>query len=126
MASAPEEEPEEIPEIIIPAPSFDEIKPKVQNTTQPEIDTSLFQASPKPFSYADDISNSDSETLQTLRKKLKSYPSVIGKLVVNTIIEDKLSPEDTSKLIELILQEAPLIQIQKELEAKLGIDLGRH
>ncbi len=67
--------------------------------------------------FSDDI-------IKSLREKLKFYPFQIKKLVINTIIEDKLSEIDVQELVNIVVKKVSVEEVQSFLEEKLGVDLG--
>ena len=103
-------------------PSLEDLSPAVvfAKDDPPQKQEPLSDA---PISVDTDESFSDDE-IKVIREKLKNYPLQIRKLVINSIIEDKLSIDDTQKLTNLIAKDASLNELQKFLEGKLGIELG--
>ncbi len=81
---------------------------------------------PRDKTTSSDISffQLDNEDIKKLRNKLKGLPIQLSKIIINSILEEKLSPQDTQALVDLVLQEASIEEIKKKLEDKLGISLG--
>ena len=103
-------------------PSLDDLSPYVTFTKEsiPSPPETGYPATTAPESG---VQFSD-EQIKDIHQKLKAYPLPIRKLAINSIIEDKLSPENIADIVAKINKEASTDEIKKFLESKLGIELG--
>ena len=105
-------------------PSLEELSPSSTFTTEPTPPPSPPQVEQFDTATPEGETKFDDDQIQTLHKKLKNYPLPIRRLVMNSIIKDKLSPDDVLDIVKKINKEAPVDEIKKFLELKLGVDLG--
>ena len=105
-------------------PSLEELAPSVAFAPESkQSDSQEPEATKSDTLHPGSIHFSDKQ-IKTLREKLRDYPLIIRRLVINSIIEDKLSPHDVVGVVEKIGQNAPLDEIQKFLELKLGVQIN--
>lgn len=123
---------EETPRARFETPSFDELESfeepvrkaeKVEHVVdelQPEFEG--LEEEPQPISMEESVEISDAE-LRRLKKALLLLHPVLRKKIKEIILQDQLSPDDTRKLIDLILANKPEDNIQRFIEKKLNIRL---
>ncbi|MEW6528133.1 MAG: tetratricopeptide repeat protein [Spirochaetota bacterium] len=124
---------EEAPRARFETPSFDELESfeepvkkaeKVERVVEefrPEFE-GLEEEEPQPISMEESVEISDAE-LRRLKKALLLLHPVLRRKIKEIILRDELSPEDTRKLIDLILSGKPEENIQRFIEKKLNIKL---
>ena len=127
-----EEAKEEPPRARFETPSFDELESfeepvkkaekieRVVEEFKPEFE-GLEEEGPS-ISMEETVEISDAE-LRRLKKALLLLHPVLRKKIKEIILQDELSPEDTRKLIDLILSGKPEDNIQRFIEKKLNIKL---
>ncbi|GAB4221058.1 MAG: hypothetical protein Kow00102_13320 [Spirochaetota bacterium] len=124
---------EETPRARFETPSFDELESfeepvrkaeKVESVVEefrPEFE-GLEEEEPQPISMEESVEISDAE-LRRLKKAMLLLHPVLRRKIKEIILRDELSPEDTRKLIDLILSGKPEDNIQRFIEKKLNIKL---
>ncbi len=127
-----EESKEEAPVKGFESPIFDELESfeepvekaeKVEHVVE-EFRTEFegLEEEPQPISMEESVEISDAE-LRRLKKALLLLHPVLRRKIKEIILRDELSPEDTRKLIDLIVSGKPEDNIQRFIEKKLNIKL---
>ncbi|MCX8123659.1 MAG: tetratricopeptide repeat protein [Spirochaetes bacterium] len=124
---------EEPPRARFETPSFDELESfeepvrkaeKVERAVEefrPEFE-GLGEEETQPISMEESVEISDAE-LRRLKKALLLLHPTLRRKIKDIILQDQLSPEDTRKLIDLIVSGKPEDNIQRFIEKKLNIRL---